>query len=226
MALTKYKKFFTEIFLGVLLVSLVILYLRSQNPLLLPGIEKNILITLIALGLLGFALRFPNKILAIASQKIQRLMHVRVIAPASRLETIVVASAETREQLDAMILNAVFQVLLAAFLSTLLLNEFYPKVVSQWVDLTYFMIIVMIFGAASIWAAPKTAELKQREKAGFKDYVLAVAAGIIGAVIIWFKINGIGWLAYLVSGTGGLLIILMSILLLEDENDENKNAVG
>ncbi|MFU8768028.1 MAG: hypothetical protein ACNA7I_10280, partial [Candidatus Methanoperedens sp.] len=53
-----------------------------------------------------------------------------------------------------------------------------------------------------------------------KDYLYIGALGIAGTLIVWYKIQDIGNLAYLISIVSGVLIIMLSLLLFEeDEND-------
>ena len=47
-----------------------------------------------------------------------------------------------------------------------------------------------------------------------------VALGIVGTVLIFIKTKELGWLSYLISIIAGILIILLSYLILEE--DENK----
>jgi len=47
-----------------------------------------------------------------------------------------------------------------------------------------------------------------------------LASGVIGAIIIWYAIQGIGWLSYLISILGGALILLLSILALEETEEQ------
>jgi len=53
-----------------------------------------------------------------------------------------------------------------------------------------------------------------------KDYIFIAIAGIVGAFIIFYKIENLGWLAYMISALSGILIILLSILMLEEEEED------
>lgn len=52
-----------------------------------------------------------------------------------------------------------------------------------------------------------------------KDYVLIAISGIVGAIIVWYKIRDIGWVSYLIGCMSGLLIITLSILMIEESNE-------
>ena len=53
-----------------------------------------------------------------------------------------------------------------------------------------------------------------------KDYMMAAIAGIAGAMIIYYKTSSIGALSIVISLISGILIILLSILVLQ-EDEEN-----
>jgi len=59
-----------------------------------------------------------------------------------------------------------------------------------------------------------------------KDHIFIIGAGILGSGIIYHKIQDTGWLSYVISAMAGILIILLSILILEDENDEDSEDVN
>ena len=117
------------------------------------------------------------------------------------------------------IFSYVFQSLLFIFLITLLLSQFYPEQVKSYININWFMIIVIIFGAISILFPPKPI-LKPTPAIKIKDYILIIALGILGGFIIFLKIQTLGWIGYLISILGGFIILFLSWLILtEREND-------
>lgn len=52
-----------------------------------------------------------------------------------------------------------------------------------------------------------------------RDYIFIICAGILGSVIIYYKIHDTGRMFYVISDVSGLLIILLSILILECEEE-------
>jgi len=109
----------------------------------------------------------------------------------------------------------IFQYILILFLLTLLIREFYPDYVNHYININYFVIIVIIFGVITI----STIEEKPRKKQPVikKDYFLAIFMGILGTVIIFLRLKEIGWIAYLISILGGFLITFLSILFLKED---------
>ena len=79
------------------------------------------------------------------------------------------------------------------------------------------MIIVIIFGVLDVFSENRKVEKKNVTK---KDYIFIFSLGIIGFFILKYKTNELGWLSWIISSVAGILIILLSILVLE-EDDEN-----
>ncbi|MFA5173555.1 MAG: hypothetical protein WC438_00050 [Candidatus Pacearchaeota archaeon] len=120
------------------------------------------------------------------------------------------------------IFSYVFQTLLILFLVTLLTREFYPDFIDSLININWFMLAVIIIGAISILFPPKQREFSfdlQRNPTK-KDLYLIIFLGILGAVIIFLKLKTLGWISYLISMLGGIIIILLSWLILT-EKEEN-----
>jgi hypothetical protein len=115
--------------------------------------------------------------------------------------------------------HELFSTLLITYLLLLLAETIWEGRVSAFMNINYLLIIVIISGAISVLTQkeekkPEKVELKK------KDYLYIASMGIAGTVIIWYKIQDIGMLSYLISIIAGVLIILLSILLFqEDEID-------
>ena len=121
------------------------------------------------------------------------------------------------------IFSFVFQTLLVLFLLTLLLREFYPNTVNAYLNINWFMIVVIVFGALSIIFPPsKNQEMIDMGEPTWKDKALIISLGILGAVIIFLKIETLGWIGYVIAILGGLIIILLSWLILT-EKDKKEN---
>ena len=137
------------------------------------------------------------------------------------------------------IFSFVFQTLLFLFLITLLLKEFYPGQVSAYINVNWFMIVVIIFGALSILFPVSSIEnsekrilinrivhnlnnnLHEEKQPNIKDLILIIFLAILGTFIIFLKIKTLGWIGYVIAILGGLIIILLSWLILtEKENQE------
>ena len=51
------------------------------------------------------------------------------------------------------------------------------------------------------------------------DYVFILILGILGFIIIKYKTATLGWLSWLISIIAGTLIVLLSLLVLEEEDE-------
>ena len=111
-----------------------------------------------------------------------------------------------------------FSTMLVTYLLLLLAEFIWEGSVTNHINTNYFLIIVIISGAVSI-LTQKDVEKPEKVELTMTDYRYIAILGIAGAFIIWYKIKDIGNLAYLISGVAGALIILLSLLLFEEEDD-------
>ncbi len=120
------------------------------------------------------------------------------------------------------IFSFVFQTLLFLFLITLLLKEFYPNQVSAYMNINWFMVVVIIFGALSILFPVPNNHPHIEKQSNAKDLILIIFLGILGAIIIFLKIKTLGWIGYVISILGGLIIILLSWLILTEKDSREE----
>jgi hypothetical protein len=119
------------------------------------------------------------------------------------------------------IFSYVFQTLLFLFLFTLLAQQFYPEYINSHININWFMLVVIIFGALSIIFPPEDI-IKKESKTKPYDYLLILVLGLVGGFIIFLKLNSLGWISYIIASLGGLIIILLSYLILVDKDDKNE----
>src|SRR3989344_3752674 len=118
---------------------------------------------------------------------------------------------------NAELVNYLFQTLLITYLILLLIEQILPKFVSQYFNLNYLLIIVIIAGILDVFSEHQE---KKPEIIKKKDYIFILILGILGTAIIKYKTDTLGLLSWVISIIAGILIILISILVLEDEDDE------
>ena len=116
----------------------------------------------------------------------------------------------------AELVNHTFQILLVTYLILLLVEQVFPGVVSVYLNLNYFLIGVIIAGIFDVFSEH---EKNVERDVNFKDYFFVFVLGILGFTIIKYKTLELGWLSWIISIIAGILIILLSILVL-GENDE------
>ena len=117
----------------------------------------------------------------------------------------------------AEIINYLFQSILVTYLILLLIEQIWQSSVSSYLNLNYFLIAVIIIGVLDVFSYH---EVKKNEKATLKDYLFISVLGILGFIIIKFKTAQLGWLSWLISIIAGILIILLSFLVLEEDESE------
>jgi len=115
--------------------------------------------------------------------------------------------------------HELFSTLLVTFLLLLLAETVWEGSVSAYMDTNYLLVIVIVSGALSVLTR-KEEEKVEKVELTRKVYLYIGTLGIAGTLIVWYKIQDIGGLAYLISIIAGVLIIMLSLLLFEeDEND-------
>ena len=112
--------------------------------------------------------------------------------------------------------HELFSTLLITYLLLLLAETIREGTVSAFMDMNYLLIIVIVTGVISV-LTQKEEEKPEKVKLTGKDYIYIVILGVIGAAIVWYKIQDIGKLSYLISIIAGVLIILLSTLLFDEE---------
>lgn len=118
---------------------------------------------------------------------------------------------------SALVINNLFQILLVTYLVLLLVEEIWSGSVSNYLNLNYLLIIVIIFGIFDVFSESPHKENKPVRKL---DYLFIILLSVIGAFIIKYKTVQLGWLSWTISIIAGVLILLLSILVLEDKEDD------
>ena len=117
---------------------------------------------------------------------------------------------------NAILVNHLFQILLVTYLVLLLVEEIWNGFVSTYLNLNYLLVIVIIAGVLDIFSEKIE---KDKEAVSKKDYVFAVFLGAVGFFVIKYKTADLGGLSWLISIIAGVLIVLLSFLVLEDEDE-------
>lgn len=115
------------------------------------------------------------------------------------------------------IINYLFQTMLVIYLFLILIEQIWAGSVSVHMNLNYLLVIVIIIGILDVFSEH---EILKRKRVGWWDYAFIFILGILGFVIIKFRTAQLEWLSWLISIIAGILIILLSILVLEEDEDE------
>ena len=117
----------------------------------------------------------------------------------------------------AELINLLFQSLLVVYLILLLIEQIWPSSVDIYLNLNWLLVIVIVVGILDVFSQHKKQEYKKPTK---KDYFFIVLLGIAGFIIIKFKTSQLGWLSWLISIIAGILIILLSLLVLQEDGED------
>ncbi|MDO8460601.1 MAG: hypothetical protein Q7S74_05805 [Nanoarchaeota archaeon] len=118
---------------------------------------------------------------------------------------------------NAVIVNYLFQTLLATYLVLLLVEQIWSRVVSIYLNLNYLLIIVIIAGVLDVFSEHPVRTNSVRTTG--KDYAFVIILGVLGFGIIKYKTVALGWLSWVISVIAGILIVLLSILVLEEDHE-------
>jgi len=110
---------------------------------------------------------------------------------------------EIKNKNIARIVNSLFQTFLVTYLLLLLIEQIWSNSISLYLNLNYFLIIVIIFGILSVFTKQEQAK---KEPISSLDYVYIAFLSIAGVIIIFIKTKELGYLSYLISIIAGTLI--------------------
>jgi len=109
-----------------------------------------------------------------------------------------------------------FEILLITFLLLLLVETIWLRSIESYVGMNYILIAVIVSGVLTVFLGESKDEKTTPSRVARKDYVIAFVAGTVGGAIIWYGIQGLGWLSYSISILAGALIVLLAIFLFSE----------
>jgi uncharacterized membrane protein len=113
----------------------------------------------------------------------------------------------------AELVNYLFQTLLVTYLVLLLIEQIWSGIVSVYLNLNYLLVGVIVIGIIDVFSEHTE---KRQDQVTKKDYIFIAVLGILGFVIIKYKTASLGWLSWVISIIAGILIVLLSLLVLEE----------
>jgi len=120
------------------------------------------------------------------------------------------------------IISEIFKISLISYLVFYLIESFKSGFITDYFNLNILLIITILSGIFTVLVQSEE-EKREPQKIKKRDYIFIVILGVVAAGLIYYKIKGIGWLSYVISIISGIIIILLSILLLnEPENDQRR----
>ncbi len=134
----------------------------------------------------------------------------------------------------AIAINRVFVGFLIIYLVLLLLDQMFDGGVNYYLNLNQVLIFVIILGILDVFSEHYKVNDKYglkgfsltrvlnegKEQVSKRDYYLVYGLGVLGFAIIKWKTFKLGWLSWAIAIIAGILIVLLSILILEEDEDE------
>jgi len=122
------------------------------------------------------------------------------------------------------LVQQLFVTLLVTYLLLLLVETIWEKSVSAYLNLNYWLIVLIVVGVVAVLTGPERREEEGR-RLGRRDIAIVICAGLTGAAIVWDKTKEIGWLSYVISVISSGLIVLLFMLVWR-EKDEGEDFQG
>ena len=119
-----------------------------------------------------------------------------------------------------------FASLLTLYLIFILIDTIWDGELSKSINLNYFLVFVIATGILSFIRKDYAKKETIIEPITKSDYFFIGALSVIGSLIVWYKLQKIGILSYIISILAGILIFLLSVLVLEEEEEEEKEEKG
>ena len=115
-----------------------------------------------------------------------------------------------------------FASLLTLYLVFVLIDTIWDGKLSKSINLNYFLVFVIATGVLSFIRKDYTKKERAIEPITKSDYIFIGILSIAGSLIVWYKLQSIGVLSYVISILTGVLIFLLSVLVLEEEEEKEE----
>ncbi len=96
-----------------------------------------------------------------------------------------------------------------------MIEQIWAGLVSTYLNLNILLVVVIVTGILDVFSEHAPI-IKEKIR---KDYIFIGLLGIAGFLIIKFKTLELGWLSWVISIIAGVLIVLLSLLVLEEDEE-------
>lgn len=125
------------------------------------------------------------------------------------------------------LISEIFKISLLSYLAFYLIDDFFPGFVSDFLNMNIVLGIVVASGIFTVAAQQdkEAAEEKEEEKKNkirARDIAFIMILGVFSGFLIYWKTKTIGSLAVPISIISSVIIILMSFLLLIEDESANQ----
>lgn len=122
------------------------------------------------------------------------------------------------------IISEIFKVSLISYLIFYLIESFKEGFIIDYFNLNILLTITVLSGIFTVLFKKEAEEKKEKQIIRPRDYIFIIILGLIAAVVIYYKIKGLGWLSYVISIVSGVIIILLSILLINESDEDDSGS--
>lgn len=122
------------------------------------------------------------------------------------------------------IISEIFKVSLISYLIFYLIESFKAGFIADYFNLNILLIITILSGVFMVLFKKEEESKKEVQKIRKRDYIFIIILGVVATGLIYYKIKEIGWLSYVISPISGIIIILISILLLNEQQENDQGS--
>lgn len=122
------------------------------------------------------------------------------------------------------IISEIFKVSLISYLIFYLIESFKAGFIADYFNLNILLIITILSGVFTVLFKKEEESKKEVQKIRKRDYIFIIILGVVATGLIYYKIKEIGWLSYVISPISGIIIILISILLLNEQQENDQGS--
>lgn len=124
------------------------------------------------------------------------------------------------------LISEIFKISLVSYLVFYLIEDFFPKFVSDFFNMNIVLGLVVASGVLTIIFNKRINQTEEvfkslATKNKLTDYLTIIVLSFLAAGLIYYKTKEMGKMGLIVSMISGIIILLMSILLL-NEDEKNK----
>jgi hypothetical protein len=120
-----------------------------------------------------------------------------------------------------------FLPVLGVYLLLLLVDAISPDSISRYINLDYCLIPVIFTGIIAVLTGFKKEPGAERNGSIKNDIIPIICCGIVGAAIVWYQSRDVGWLTYVISPVSGIVVVLLTLVIWrnpEEEKGEDNNS--
>jgi len=114
------------------------------------------------------------------------------------------------------IIAEIFKVSLLTYFILFIIEEFNKGIISNYFNFNILLTIIVVTGIATVLLDTDD-QIEQRKNLRTKELLTIIAVAIIGGAIVFFKLQDVGIIAYIISFLSMVLVFLISILIVNDK---------